>query len=142
MKFSAKKDVAFISTLLIPTIIAGLVALWFVIKTQSFIAFVALLATLAVLGTIFYFWTKTYYEIKRERIYYRAAFLKGNVLIDKIERIKKNSTYPNGGSRPALALMGITIVHSGGKELYISPEDVEGLIAALKASNKKIKVKG
>lgn len=124
--------------LLIPTAIVFAVSLWFVISNESTIALVGLLASIGLFYGIYYFWTNTYYEIKKERLYYRSISVKGNIPIQKIKRIEKGE-YPKGGS-PALAFTGINIFHSTGNKLFIAPEDADSLIRELKAVNRRIKV--
>ncbi|MEM0995330.1 MAG: PH domain-containing protein, partial [Bacteroidota bacterium] len=133
------KEVIFILPLLIPTGIAFLIALWFVIQYEHPIALIALLASLALFYGIYYFWTNTDYEIKGDRLYYRSISVKGNVPIKKINRIEP-STYPTKGNRPALALTGINIIYSGGQSLFIAPEDQAAMIKALKSVNRRIKI--
>lgn len=139
MRFEAKKDGAFIVPLLIPTGIGFLIALWFVFRNPNWIAGLALVFTLAVFYGIYYFWTHTYYEVKRERLFYRSISFKGNIPIRKITRIE-TSDYPTSGSRPALAFTGLMIHYGAGNELFISPEDVEGFVGELKKVNRKIRV--
>lgn len=141
MKFEAKKEVAFIMPLLIPATIALVVSLYFVIKSESIIALVGLLLSLALCYGIYYFWTHTYYEIKSEKLHYYSISFKGSVPINKIKRVE-NTDYPAAGNRPALSFTGITIFYGAGNELFISPKDADLLLTQLKAVNKRIKVSG
>jgi hypothetical protein len=138
MRFEAKKEGAFILPLVIPTSIAFLVALWFVFSRSSAVAGVVLVLTLALFYGIYYFWTHTYYEVKKEQLFYRSISVKGQIPIRKINRIEAGN-YPTSGS-PALAFTGLMIHYSGGKELFIAPADSERLVKELKVVNRRIKV--
>lgn len=139
MRFTAKKDIAFMIPLVAPTAIALVIAAWFLFKNESLVGLVVTGLCLFLFWGIYYFWKNTYYEIKDQRLFYYSGVLKGDILIKKITQISAG-TYPVAGNRPALAFNGLVILHSSGSELYISPADIEGLIQELKKVNKKIKV--
>lgn len=140
MKFPAKKDTTFSLPLLIPTGLALILSFWFLVQYRTPSAFLAVVASLLLFWGIYYFWTNTYYEIHQQRLHYRSGFLKGSIPINKITRVQIDN-YPIAGNRPALAFTGLMIFYGSGNELYVSPIDTERFIQALKAANKKIKVK-
>ncbi|MEM1328390.1 MAG: PH domain-containing protein [Bacteroidota bacterium] len=138
MRFEAKKDTAFLLPLVIPTGIGFLVALYFALVRSSWVAGIALAVSLIVFYAIYYFWTHTYYEIKNDQLHYQSVSVKGQIPLRKINRIE-TANYPTSGS-PALAFQGLMIYYSGGKEVFVSPKEVDPFLAALKGGNRRIKV--
>lgn len=84
-------------------------------------------------------WMTTYYEIGDNKIGYRSGLFNGNIPISDINWIKRSS-YPVGGSNPALAWDGLLINYRGNHELFISPQNLDDFIGQLSKSNSKIKI--
>lgn len=83
----------------------------------------------------------TYYIIKDDQLFYKSAFISGQVDINKIREIIKGGTTWIG-IKPATAPNGLMIKFNAHDELYISPENNDSLIDALKKINQKIIVTG
>lgn len=139
MRFEAKKELAFIAFLLVPVGIGFLAALWWVFANANWLSALAFLLTLGLLYAIYYYWSNTYYEIKKERLFYYTIAFKGSIPIRKINRIEV-SEFPTTGVRPALAFKGLLIHHGAGNKLFIAPKNVDALVQALKKINRKIRV--
>ncbi len=76
-------------------------------------------------------WFDTWYQIIGDDLVYRSALIKGSIKINAITEVTKNKTI-SSGIKPALSTKGIAIKYNKWDELYVSPIDAEGFIAALK----------
>src|SRR5688572_21280346 len=81
----------------------------------------------------------TYYIVENEKLFYRSAFVTGHVDVNKIRKIIKGRTTWIG-LKPATATKGLLIEFGTYDQIYISPENSDSLIEALKEINDKIAV--
>ena len=75
-------------------------------------------------------WAETYYEIDETELRYHSGVFRGSIDLRRINSVKK-AAYPNTGRRPALALTGLMIDYEAGYQLFVSPADEAGFLAAL-----------
>lgn len=75
-------------------------------------------------------WAETYYEIDDIELRYRSGVFRGSIDLRRINSVKK-AAYPNAGRRPALGLTGLMIDYEVGYQLFVSPTDEAGFLAAL-----------
>lgn len=95
----------------------------------------------AFLPFIIFIWAyfSTVYYIDSQYFYYKSAFLKGRIEIEKIKEIEQNKTLWSG-VKPALAAKGL-IIKYGYDEIYVAPLSNEQLTQALLKINTNIIVK-
>ncbi len=105
---------------------------------KGYVMFVLLSLCISYFG---WMWFDTWYQIKGDKLFYNSALLKGTIKIDAITEVIKNRTICSG-VKPALSTKGITIKYNRWDEIYISPVEVEGLIAELKKVKAEIIVTG
>lgn len=82
----------------------------------------------------------TYYALEDAKLYYRSAFLRGNIEVHQIRSITQN-TNMYVGLKPALAMNGMVITYNRFDKIYIAPESNTALINALLEINENIEVK-
>ena len=101
-------------------------------------------AFLLVLSALLYFiwmWYDTYYVIDNDQLFYKSALVKGYVDINTIVKIIKNKKLASG-NRPALSTKGIIIKYNKYDEIFVSPQNIDQFIEALKAINPNIEITG
>lgn len=82
---------------------------------------ILIVITLLPLAMLLWVYYGTHYIVKDRILFYRSAFLRGQVDIDKIKEINKGNTYWSG-LKPATATKGLLIKYNAYDEIYISPE--------------------
>jgi hypothetical protein len=95
--------------------------------------------TLIPLSIFLWIYFGTYYILQDKKLFYKSAFVSGQIDVTKIREIIKGRTTWTG-IKPATAAKGLLIKFNTYDEIYISPEDNDSLIEALKKINDKIKV--
>ncbi|WP_295767481.1 PH domain-containing protein [uncultured Mucilaginibacter sp.] len=85
-------------------------------------------------------WFATYYVINGDELSYRSGPIHGKISISSIRIITVNKTL-YAGLKPALASNGCVIEYNKYDEIYMSPQDKEGFIAALLNVNAIIEVR-
>lgn len=98
-----------------------------------------LLALWSPLPLLLWIFFDTAYAIKEGKLYYRSAFIKGNLDIQTIRKVDMNSTMWSG-IKPALATKGMIIYFNRFDEIYIAPENNEAMISDLLEINPEIQV--
>lgn len=98
-----------------------------------------MLPLLSPLVLIVWLYIDTGYKVVEDKLYYRSAFLRGNIPIDKIQKITKGKTLWSG-TKPALAGKGLIIVYNKYDEIYIAPVSNDELIADLLSINPAIQI--
>lgn len=81
----------------------------------------------------------TYYIVSGGKLFYRSAFLRGQIDISTIREIVVGTTAWTG-TRPATATKGLLIKFNAYDEIYISPESNDVLIDAVTQVNSHIKI--
>ncbi|MCL6257742.1 PH domain-containing protein [Aquiflexum sp. TKW24L] len=99
--------------------------------------FLLLLIPLLMLGWVY---LSTAYWIDNQKLYYKSAFLKGDLDILQITGITKNKTMWTG-VKPAMAGKGL-IIKMKYDEIYVAPEDNEEMIKDLSRINPRIEIIG
>lgn len=133
MVFYSKKG-SFVAILIVFLFIIGIVTLLYKIYI---IAFPLGLFIAYLLWT----WFDTYYTITGDELFYRCALLKGSVSINTITEVVKNKKQFSG-VKASLSLKGLIIKYNKWDDVFISPEDVDQFIIALKSVNENIVVTG
>lgn len=95
-------------------------------------------ALLPVLLLIWIYLDTSYY-IKNNQLFYKSAFLKGNIDIHKIEEIIIGKTLWVG-TKPALSGKGLIIKFNKFDELYIAPKSNTELVNELVSINPNIRL--
>jgi hypothetical protein len=95
--------------------------------------------TLTPLSFFLWIYFGTCYILKDKKLFYKSAFVSGQIDVTKIREIIKGRT-TWAGMKPATAAKGLLIKFNTFDEIYISPEDNDSLIEALKEINDKIRV--
>lgn len=98
-----------------------------------------LLALWSPLPLLLWIFFDTSYAIQEGKLYYRSAFIKGNLDIQTIRKVDMNSTMWSG-IKPALATKGMIIYFNRFDEIYIAPENNEAMISDLLEINPEIQV--
>jgi len=98
-----------------------------------------LLALWSPLPLLLWIFFDTAYAIKEGKLYYRSAFINGNIDIQTIRKVDMNSTMWSG-IKPALATKGMIIYFNRFDEIYIAPENNEAMISDLLEINPEIQV--
>jgi hypothetical protein len=98
---------------------------------------------LALTPLSFFLWIYfgTHYILEDKKLFYKSAFIRGQIDVIKIREIIKGRTTWTG-IKPATAAKGLLIKFNTYDEIYISPEDNDALIEALKEINGEIRVMG
>lgn len=96
-----------------------------------------LLIPLLMLGWVY---LSTAYWIDNEKLFYKSAFLKGDLNIPQITGITKNKTRWTG-VKPAMAGKGL-IIKMKYDEIYVAPEDNDEMIQDLLRINPGIEIIG
>jgi len=99
--------------------------------------FVIVLALVAAM--MLWMWFRTYYEIDEKNIWYRSGPVNGSVQISAIKTISKNQRLYSG-LKPALGMNGCVIYYNKYDEIYFSPKDKDGFVAALLHINPAIEI--
>lgn len=99
--------------------------------------FLLLLIPFLMLSWVYF---STYYWIENEKLFYKSAFLNGDLDILQITGITKNRTLWIG-VKPAMAGKGL-IIKMKYDEIYVAPEDNEEMVEDLLKINPGIDVKG
>jgi hypothetical protein len=97
--------------------------------------FLLLLIPHLMLGWVY---LSTAYWIDKGKLFYKSAFLKGDLDILQITRITKNKTMWTG-VKPAMAGKGL-IIKMKYDEIYVAPEDNEEMIKDLLSVNPGIEI--
>lgn len=100
--------------------------------------FILIPALLPVLLLIWIYLDTSYY-IKNNQLFYKSAFLKGNIDIHKIEEIIIGKTLWVG-TKPALSGKGLIIKFNKFDELYIAPKSNTELVNELVSINPNIRL--
>lgn len=95
------------------------------------------LPLLIVIGLYLWFYLQTYYTITSDKLYYRCAFIYGEIELNKIKTIEVGRKMFIG-FRPALAYGGLVIKYNTYDEIYISPESNDDFIQAIKSVNSNV----
>lgn len=98
-----------------------------------------LLALWSPLPLLLWIFFDTSYAIQEGKLYYRSAFINGNIDIQTIRKVDMNSTMWSG-IKPALATKGMIIYFNRFDEIYIAPENNEAMISDLLEINPEIQV--
>ncbi len=112
-----------------------------VLAGMSFVDGVYVMALLLCVCILYltWMWFDTWYQIIGDELLYRSALIKGSIKINTITEVVKDKTI-SSGVKPALSTKGIAIKYNKWDELYVSPVDVEGFVAALKEVKPEIRV--
>ncbi|MDI1255832.1 MAG: PH domain-containing protein [Flavobacterium sp.] len=108
------------------------------LQTEIFVGFIFF----GFSGLILWMLYGTNYRIIDNLLYFSNGPIKGKIKITSIKRVEydkkiiKTSFY-----RPALDSDGLTIYYDKYEDIFVSPQDKEGFIAALKTVNPEIEVK-
>jgi hypothetical protein len=89
-------------------------------------------------GLILWIWFATYYVIADGFLHYRSGPVSGKISIAAINRLEVGKTLW-AGVRPALATRGIIIHFNTYDMIYVSPQNDNSFITALKKINPEIK---
>lgn len=137
MRFEAKRG-SYIKSLLISSFALPVLVLAFNwnVMSEKPIACILLMLPFCVFVWIY---VDTNYLIRGNRLYYRSAFIRGTIDIDKIREITVGKTSWTG-IRPATALRGLMIKFNSFDEIYISPESDTQFIEVLTKINNRIVV--
>lgn len=102
----------------------------------KFLAIIFLLLPLVFLISL---WTKTYYKIDDDFLYYRSGPFNGKVAISAIREIVRNKTLWVG-FKPALSSKGLIIKYEKWNEIYISPRHKDKFLSELLKRNRHIRI--
>jgi hypothetical protein len=92
-----------------------------------------------VAGLLLWMWFGTYYVITGTELSYRSGPVNGTIDIATIRKIEVGKTQ-YVGLKPSLANKGCVIHYNKYDEIYLSPQDKPGFVAALKSINPNIEV--
>ncbi|MDJ1502033.1 PH domain-containing protein [Xanthocytophaga agilis] len=92
-----------------------------------------------VLAVLVWVWTRTFYSIDGNYLYYQSGPIRGKIAISQIRQMDVNQTLWVG-FRPALSTGGIIIHYNKWDEIYISPKDSDRFVATLTTANENIQV--
>jgi hypothetical protein len=136
-KYKAKKGWLIVATILF-LIVLPIVLYLFEDENPDLLTF--LLIYSLPMGLLFWMYFDTSYQIMNDKIYYRCAFLKGEIEIASIKELEVGATM-YVGLKPALAFKGIIIKYGKYDDIYIAPENNDELANDLLAINPSIVVK-
>jgi hypothetical protein len=131
MRYNSAKGFLFIAAMIL---VAGLGIFSLISKIYPAAVIVGLVIIL-----FLWIWFDTYYQIRDKELFYKSAFIKGTISIDSIYEIERNKTMYSG-LKPALATKGLIVKYNKYDDIYLSPKDADGFVAALLAVNPGIKV--
>jgi hypothetical protein len=106
---------------------------------QSGVALWSLFLSVLAGGLLLWMWLATFYRVIEKDLYYRSGPFNGSLPINSIRTITTGKTM-YVGMKPALATKGCIIEYNKYDDIYLSPQDQEGFIAALLSINPNIKV--
>lgn len=113
----------------------------FFMDSQEFLAKpVGIIVLFAAIGLLYWLYFGTYYKIENNLLFYKSAFLKGEIAIASIREINVGKTL-YAGYKPAIGIKGLIIQYEKYNEIYIAPESNEEMIADLLQLNPEIVVK-
>ena len=140
MKIYKPNRKGFINYLLIGGIILP-IAIFFLDKDKFTAQPYILLPLLVPMILILWIYFGTSYKIENNKLFYRSAFLKGEIDISSIKMIVKGKTKWSG-IKPAMAKNGLTItLNKYPRRIYIAPENNEEMISDLLKINSDILIK-
>ena len=84
-----------------------------------------------------YFGTK--YELTKDSLVYKSAFLRGTIQLKRIHTIIKDATLLSG-IKPATASKGLIVKFDKYEEIYISPDSNDSFLTHLKTLNPDNKI--
>ena len=94
-----------------------------------------------VTGMLIWMLLDTNYKIDEKRLFYCSGPIRGNIKIDTIHKIECwNKWYTTSFLKPALGNDGLIIYYNKFDDIYISPQNKEEFIAALREINPEIEV--
>jgi hypothetical protein len=128
----------YIKTLLIVSLILPVLVL-LLSKEKIIDNPIVVVLTLIPLSILLWIYFGTYYIVENKTLYYKSAFITGQIDINNISEIIKGRTSWTG-IKPATATKGLLIKFNSYDEIYISPENNDSIIRILKEINDKIKV--
>lgn len=88
-------------------------------------------------GFLFYDYYKTHYRIENGVLYIRSAWFKSSFPVKEIRKIKALSSWL---STPATSNKRLELSYKKYNHIKISPRDVDGFIAAVKAENPEVEI--
>ena len=136
-KYKAKKGWLIIATILFLLVLPVILYL-FEDENLDFLTF-SIIYSLP-MGLLFWMYFDTSYNITNEKLYYRCAFIKGEIEVASIKELEVGATM-YVGLKPALAFKGIIVKYGKFDDIYIAPENNEELVSDLLAINLLIVVK-
>ncbi|MDT3404584.1 PH domain-containing protein [Mucilaginibacter terrae] len=98
-----------------------------------------LLVFATVCTLLLWMWFATYYDVEDNLLYYRSGPINGKIDINTIRKIEVGKTQ-YVGLKPALASKGCVVHYNKYDDIYLSPKDKDGFIAALLKVNPTIEV--
>lgn len=112
----------------------------FVVDSKEFLAKPAGIVVLfAVIALLYWIYFDTYYKIENNTLYYKTAFLKGEIAINTIKEINAGKTL-YAGYKPAVGIKGLIIKFEKYNEIYIAPKSNDEMIADLLKLNPDIRI--
>ncbi|MCB9173471.1 MAG: PH domain-containing protein [Flavobacteriales bacterium] len=114
----------------------------FFVDSKEFLAKPAGIVVLfAAIGLLYWLYFDTYYKIENNLLFYKTAFIKGDIDILKIKEIEAGKTL-FVGYKPAIGTKGM-IIRSGkfNNEIYIAPINNQEMIDDLLKINPEIIIK-
>jgi hypothetical protein len=136
-KFKTNRN-GFIKTLLLASLMLPIIV-FFLSREEVSRNLIVTGLTLTPLSFFLWIYFGTYYILEDKKLFYKSAFVSGQIDVTKIREIIKGRTTWTG-IKPATAAKGLLIKFNTYDEIYISPEDNDSLIEALKEINDKIRV--
>lgn len=88
-------------------------------------------------GSLFYDYYKTHYRIENGVFYIRSAWFKSSFPVNEIRKIKALSSWL---SAPATSNKRLELTYKKYNHIEISPRDIDGFIAAVKAENPEVEI--
>jgi hypothetical protein len=83
----------------------------------------------------------TKYLIKEKQLFYCSGPIRGSIKIENIRKVERwNKWYVTSFIKPALGKDGLIIYYEKFDDIFISPENKEDFIAALREINSRIEV--
>lgn len=109
-------------------------------ETSASIA-VGFVVLYSVCGMLIWMLLDTNYKIKSNRLFYCSGPVRGSIEINTIRKIERwNKWYVMSFIKPALDKDGLIVYYKKFDDLFISPENKEDFIAALREINPDIEV--
>lgn len=105
-------------------------------NTDTLVPLVIISLTAALLVSLF---INTTYRLSDTHLLYSSGPFKGEIPIESIQKVKKNTT-KYVGFKPALANNGLIIYYNMYDEIYISPDSSESFVSRLLKLNPSIQV--